>query len=287
MDLLRGVAALLGVVLLAGACSPGSQTGPPAGELDLTAPGAYGESSRCLAAQGARAWRLQGALQRVTSKVLGSPGETRDGAAAPLRHVRARIERPSQRQCGSGRTPLVPLVELAYRRDDEVLDEPLLREIVDAFEEWAMSVRVPRARRIIYHADPCVPVREGVRARYVVHREAEPGGSRAWVEIRVANEWGRGLFLEHGGTFRATGVRPGGGTRTYQWGGSSADSAAAPYERVGRTAVWPSGRPDRYVHLLPGGRVRVFDVYGWVNGVSVGCRLDIAGLRGDRMQPGR
>lgn len=275
MDLLRGAVALLGATLLAGACS----SGPPAAEPDVAASGAYGESRRCLAAQGARAWQLQRPLQRVTSKVLGSPGETRDGVAVPLRRVLARIERRTQQQCGSGRTPLVPLVELAYRRDDEVLDEPLLREIVDAFEEWAVAVGEPRAGRVIYHADPCAPVRDAVRAHWVVRRQPEPGGSRVWVELRVANEWGRGLFLEHGGTIRATGVRPSGRARTYQWGGSSADSARAPYQRIGTDAVWPARRPDQYLHLLPGGTIRVSDVYAWVNGVSVGCRLDITAAR--------
>jgi hypothetical protein len=130
-----------------------------------------------------------------------------------------------------------------------------------AFEQWARSmgsnarINFPPPR-----PNPCPQMRREVMASYRVIREPEVGGVRISFELVLANKGSRLVYLDHGGQVRATHVRPNDRTRTYGWGGSSADTAAA---RAGRSSTQRIElvAPDP-LRLFPDGRVEVFDVYG-------------------------
>lgn len=276
VSILRRTAAIAGTVAIAlpaAACTSESPSRESQGSTAQAEP--FGESRQCRARQGEMIFFLRARIQDLTSQVLSRPGEMQNDTAVRLRRALRQIERRSQKACGDGRTPLVPLIELAYSRDDHAIDEPLLRGIVAAFEEWGRAVGKPRDAQVVYHADPCVPMRDKVHASYVIHRQPESGGTRVWVVVELASEWHERIYMEHAGSIKVTGARPDGATERYGWGGSSADTAGA---RPGRTAMdiaWPAPLPDPYIHLLSGGTAHVFNVYAWAYG-SVGfCRIPI------------
>jgi hypothetical protein len=91
----------------------------------------------------------------------------------------------------------------------------------------------------------------------------------------LENQGSEEILLDHGGRVRATHVRPIDTTRTFSWGGSSADTAAA---RPGRTSTQRIALvPPGPLHLFPDGRVEVFDVYG-----SAGSNVGLCSLRVSR-----
>ena len=228
----RWIAALAFAVAFA-ACSSGTAGDDPAAQE----PGLeYGATTKCLSQQAGFAYVLQHQIQRLTGKVLSEPDEGHPGATLPLRQALSTIEDRTRQACGDGSTPLVPLIEQAYSRGDEAIDEPQLRRIVDAYEQWRKTVGEPRGTAIIDAPGLCTAMGEQVQASYEVLTRPESGGAKVWVELVVASDWPGLLYLEHGGTIRATRTRPNGADRTYQWGGSSADSAAV---RPGRTTRDP------------------------------------------------
>lgn len=271
MGLRRRAVGVLGALAItaAAACAPESDPVPADDGPEVAA------SARCLRAQGAWTWQLQRRLQTMTERVLSAPEQSLDGAAVRLRALLGTVERRTLKQCGGGRTPLVPLVELAYRRDDDVVDDPLLRDLVDALGTFAKAVGHPGDGRIVYAADPCALVDDAVDATYAVHTRPEAGGTAAWVEIRVTNHWRTRLMLEHGGAVRVTGLAPDGRSRRLDWGGSSADSAMVGRDRTARIVPWPTRLPDQTIHLLPGGTARAFDVYLSAYSTQVACGISV------------
>jgi len=202
------------VLVLTAACTSDPVGAAPEESTSMSAR-QHGDSKRCLARQGVYAAQLHDRIQKLTRLVLSRPDEAPAGRAVPLRLLLGKIERRVQVVCGDGRTPLVPLIELANSRSDEGVDEPLLRQIVAAYEEWARTVGKPWLALIVYAADPCSVMVQQIHVSYQVHRQPEPGGSRVWLEVVVANDWPERLYVDHGGTIRVTGAAPGGATRTY------------------------------------------------------------------------
>ena len=277
----REVAALFGAAMLVMPAACGSDGGndPDADPTQSSTPSASvdTDSKKCRAAQRDMAWMVRQRLQPLTQRALSQPDQVPADATEPLRLVSAQTARSSRKECGGDPTALVPMTELVQRAIDDGLDEPLLRQIVEAFEKWGRTVGAqPRLARIIYHADPCVPLRKHLNASYEIRRRAESGGVAVWVEIVLTNDWWQEIYLDHGGSIRATGVRPDGATRTYSWGGSSADTAAAAAGRTSRTPIAPvpAVGPTPYLHLFPDGDV-VFDVYGSAYGNVGPCGIDL------------
>lgn len=277
MGLPRSAVGIIGALVIAGsaACTSGTprEPGPTDDGREVAT------SAACIRAQGAWAWRLQSRVQKVMQRVLSDPEQTSDDGAVLLRQVLGAIEHHSLRRCGSGGTPLVPLIELAYSRDDQTLDAPLLREVIDAFEEWASVVGEPRAGRIVYAAKPCEAMRDAVDARYTLRRRPEPGGTTAWFEFRVTSDWNERLMLTHSGMLRVTGLAPDGESKRLWWGGSSYDSASVGRGRTVRFASWPVGLPDEFVHLLPGGTVRASRLSLGAYGHLIGCEITLRRAR--------
>lgn len=235
-------------------------------------------TKKCLALQ--RQWTLRGRgrLQNVTEGVLAEPDRVPpDAIEGFARDIRKAVKKTSK-ACGDEATALHALAELVQPTPDTGIDESLLRQIVNAFEEWGTAIGRPRYARIVYFADPCAPLLKKVHASYEIRRRPESGGIAVWVEIVLVNDWDTTVYMDHGGRVEATGVRPDGATQNYRWGASSADTAAAGPGRTSRmrAALVPERGPERPgpLHLFPGGDVRVFGVSGWVY-EFFGCSIAI------------
>jgi hypothetical protein len=284
----REIAVLLtmAVLILTGGCGSDGENDPGADPSQPSTPTASAtpDSKKCLAAQRSMVWIVQPRVQSLTQRVLSQSGLVPPDAAEPLRRVIVRTGRSSHKECGGDPTALIPLIDLIQSAREDGLDEPLLRRIVDAYEEWARKVGQQRLAGIVYHADPCALLRKHVSASYEIRRRAESDGVAAWVEIVLTNEWSEGIWVEHHGRLRATGVRPEWATRTYVWGGSSADNARAAAGRTSRTPVDPfpidpaaPRLPEPILlHLFPEGDVEVLNIEGWASPDSVNtCRIDL------------
>jgi hypothetical protein len=95
------------------------------------------------------------------------------------------------------------------------------------------------------------------------------------VEIRVVNHFSRAVYVDHGDRMTATRVRPTGATRTYDWGGSSGETAAAGSGRTDTEPVYLGG-PTPDLHLFSDGAVHVFDTLGSAYGVGFGpCGIKV------------
>ncbi len=301
MGIGRAVAVVLSVTMLimTGACDSDGEVDPGADPSEPSTPSAsaLSDSETCLAAQVRMVWIVQRPLQSLTQRVLSQPDQAHLKAAELLRQGIARTARSSQKACGGDPTALIPLTELVRSAIDEGLDEPVLRRIVEAYEEWRRTVGKPfphddPARRdhelaIIRYANLCAPMRKHVHASYEILRRAESGGVAVWVEIELTNEFSEPWSVGHHGRLRATGVRPEGGTWDYGWGGSSADWAMAAAGQTSRTAVdpFPSDPVDPaaprkpepiLLHLFPGGDVEVLEFEAWSWSERTGsCRIRV------------
>jgi hypothetical protein len=239
----------------------------------------YAESSatvtvnprKCVARQAGHTWPTQGRLQRITERVLSEPQRVPPEAIRRFaRNIRKAVE-DTKRACGDEATELNALAELVLPTPDTGIDEPLLQQIVEAIGRQ-------RETRIVYYADPCVPLRNKVHASYEVLYRPEAGGTKVWVDLVLVNDWDTTVYLDHGGQIEAPGVRPDGATRTYQWGGSSADTAGARPGRTSRTRVAPvpaTGPEPSPIHLFSYGEVRVFDVFGSAYSTIGPCRIAV------------
>jgi hypothetical protein len=264
------------VLVLAGACAS-EQPGDDQPEQS-TQSSAPVNTKKCLKHQRYGTWPAGPRLQALTQRVLSNADE-QASAAAVERFARAigSAARRASKVCGDEATELAAVAELAGSAVDAGPDEALLRQIVDAFEEWGQTIGRVRETRILYVADPCVPMREHVHASYEIGRRPESGGVAVWVEVVLVNDWTEQVYLDHGGRIEATGVRPDGGTRIYDWGGSSSDTSGAAPGRTSRDRVYPvpATGPEPYLHLFPEGDVRVFDVHGSAYGRVGPCAIDV------------
>jgi hypothetical protein len=252
---------------LSSACTAEDEDGgtEPSPQASSSSPTATVHPKKCLARQADQTYAIGGRLQNVTKGVLAEPDRVPPKALRRfVREVRQTVEEASK-VCGDEATELDALAELVRTMTESGLDEGLLRQIVTAFEAWGRAIGRPRETRIVYAADPCVPLRKKVHATYEVLRRPESGGVAVSIDLVLVNNWNATVYLDHGGRIRATGVRPDGATRTFQWGGSSSDTAGA---RPGRTSttrvspIPPMGPEPAPILLLPDGDVHVFDVYG-------------------------
>lgn len=159
--------------------------------------------------------------------------------------------------------------------DTHRVKERHVRRVQAVFEQWARSmgtdaeIKFPPPR-----PDPCPAMRSEVHAGYRVIRVAEVGGVAVSMDLILENQGSKVILLDHGGQVRATHVRPNDSTRTYSWGGSSADTAEALPGRTStqRIALVPPGP----LHLFPDGRVEVFDVYGSASSNNALCSLKVS-----------
>jgi hypothetical protein len=264
------------VLVLAGACASEQ---PAADQPEQTTQSAaHVNTKKCLKYQRYGTWPAGSRLQALTNRVLSNADEQVSAAAAE-RFARAidSAARKASKVCGDEATELAAVAELAGSAVDDEPDEALLRQIVDAFEAWGRAIGRVRETRILYVADPCVPMREHVHASYEIRRRTESGGVKVWVEVVLVNDWSEQVYLDHGGRIEARGVRPDGGTTTYDWGGSSSDTSGAAPGRTSRDRVYPvpAAGPEPYLHLFPEGDVRVLDVYGSAYGRVGPCAIDV------------
>ena len=263
------------VLVLAGACAS-EQPGADQPE-QTTQSSAPVNTKKCLKHQKYGTWPARERLQVLTQRVLSNPGEQAPGAAERFARAVDSAARKASKVCGDQATDLAAVAELARSAVDGPLDEALLRQIVDAFEEWGRTIGRARETRILYVANPCVPMREHVHASYEIRHRPESGGVAVWVEVVLVNDWSEEIYLDHGGRIGATSVRPDGGTTIYDWGGSSADTAAAAPGKTSRDRVYPTPATGQepYLHLFPEGDVRVFDVSGSAYGSVGPCAIDV------------
>ncbi len=210
-------------------------------------------------------------LQRAADQMRQTP----DLVYMPdaFRRVGGVLDTVAASECVEKSEALDTLVEVT---DTQRVTERHVRAAQAAFEQWAGSMGVPDAK-INYpppRPDPCPQLRREVRAAYRVVRVPEPGGVRVSLELELENDGSRQVYLDHGGQVRATHVRPTDRTRTYNWGGSSADTAGA---FPGRTSTQRIGLvPPGPLHLYPAGRVEVFDLYGSAYSNVGPCRLEVS-----------
>lgn len=263
------------VLVLAGACAseqPGAHQPKPSPQPSVSV-----NADKCLRQQRYGTWPAGPHLQALTQRVLSNAHDQARAAAERFTRVIGSVARKAGKVCGDEATELAAVADLARSALDGGLDESLLREIVDAFEEWGRTIGRVRETRIVFAADPCVPMREHVHASYEIHRRPESGGVAVWVELVLVNDWSEKVYLDHGGRIEATGVRPGGATKLYDWGGSSGDTSGAAPQRTSRDAVHPvpATGPGPYLHLFAEGDVRVFDVYGSAYGRIGPCAIDV------------
>jgi hypothetical protein len=268
------------VLLLAGAC--GSEQ-PDTEQPDSEQPDQATRSSvpvntkKCLKYQRYGTWPAGPRLQALTQRVLSDADEQAAAAAERFARTIGSAARRANKVCGDEATELAAVAELAGSAVDGEPDEALLRQIVDAFEEWGRTIGRVRETRILYVADPCVSIRQHVHASYEVRRRPESGGVAVWVEVVLVNDWTERVYLDHGGRIEATGVRPDGGTTLYDWGGSSSDTSGAAPGKTSRDRVYPvpATGPEPFLHLFPEGDVRVFEVYGSAYGRVGPCAIHV------------
>ena len=283
MYLGRKIAASVATVALAlpSACNLDHEDGEPRPNPQTSpqsSPPLHVNVKKCLARQRAQTYAIGGRLQNVTEGVLADPDRVPPKAHRRfIREVRETVAEASE-VCGDEATALTALAALVQTMTESGIDESLLRQIVDAFEAWGSAIGRPRETRIVYAADPCVPLLRNVHASYEIRRRPESGGIAVGIDLLLVNDWDTTVYMDHGGRIEATGVRPDGATRTYQWGGSSADTAGARPGRTYRQRVSPvpaTGPEPSPIHLVPDGDVRVFDVYGSAY-TSIGpCRVAV------------
>lgn len=263
------------VLFLAGACTseqPGADQ--PEQSTQSSAPV---NTKKCLKYQRYGTWPASSRLQALTQRVLSDADEQAAAAAERFARTIGAAARRASKVCGDEAAELAAVVELAVSAVDGEPDEALLRRIVDAFEEWGRTIGRVRETRILYVADPCESIREDVHASYEIRRRPESGGVAVWVEAVLVNDWTERVYLDHGGRIEATSVRPDGGTKIYDWGGSSSDTSGAAPGRTSRDRVYPvpATGPEPFLHLFPEGDVRVFGVYGSAYGRVGPCPVDL------------
>jgi len=169
---------------------------------------------------------------------------------------------------------VAPLVALAKSAGDSGVDEPGLRRIVHGLQAWGRAVGRPKDARILYLADPCATLRDSLDVSYLVRERPESGGKAVRLQIRVVNHFSRGVYVDHGGRMTATLVRPTGATQSYDWGGSSGETAAAGPGRTNIGPVYLGPSPD--LHLYSAGEVHVFDTLGSAYGAGFGpCGIKV------------
>lgn len=261
---------LAAAVLVAGGCAT-----EQAGDGSWTPPGAPGPVDRsrpCLAAQRNEAFTVASRLQRIVTDVLEHPDEPQQSAVWRVRALIHQTDRRVARTCDE-HTDLTPLVEVVDTRVGDArgaLDEPALRLVVAAFRDWARRVEAVNRATLYYHRDPCVPFRRGVEVSVEVERE--PAVAR--VVLVVENRLTHRIYVEHAGRIRVDGLAPDGAAEVLDWGGSSADTAAARAGHTSRTPVWPAELPDIDIPLVPGATLEVFDVYAGAYS-QLTCRVPV------------
>lgn len=280
MDIGRTIAASLAAAAMAlfSACAAedsGEDSPEPSAQTSSAAPV---DMRKCLTKQRYHTWPSHGRLQNITEGVLSEPDRVPPKAIGRFaRDVRRAVEETSK-ACGDEATALHSLAELVQPTTDTGIDESLLRQIVDAYEAWGREIGRPRETRIVYLADVCAALTEKVRATYEIRRQPESGGYAVSVDLVLVNDWDETVYLDHGGSIDATGVRPDGASRTYQWGGSSADTAGARPGRTSRDRVAPvpaTGPEPSPIRIHPEGDIRVYDVYGSAYSSIGPCRIPV------------
>lgn len=246
-------------------------------ESDAAAPETpRADTRKCLSRQADHVYAVAARVQKLTQVVLSNPGRTQASDVEPLRRVLSKVVRRTERVCPGGPVALAPLVALAKTTDDSGLDEAGLRTIVDQLRGWGRAVGQPRDARILYFADPCQPLRESLDVSYSVREVPEAEGKRVRVELRVVNRFSRVVYVDHGGKITATRVRPTGHTHTYNWGGSSGDTAGAAAHRTDTEAVYPGVAMTPDLHLFSDGEAHVSHTYASAYGVGFGpCAIRV------------
>jgi hypothetical protein len=274
LRLAAGVPAVIAALLLPAACGSGGTRSAARDPTSHTSTATVADSQKCLAKQAIAVYRLHDRIQRLTQVVLSQSTQTAEAEVEPLREVLHEVTARTRGSCGGDPRTLAPLVALVDDAHENAVTRSVLRRIIAEFRSWGRAVGRPRDSQILFYADPCVAVRRAVRASYLVRERPEPGGIRVWVEMTAVNDWPWLVYIEHGGTIRATGARPDGASTTYQWGGSSADTAAVKRQRTGSWAVWPSDIPNQNLHLFSYGAAAVSQVYASAYGRGFGpCGL--------------
>jgi hypothetical protein len=234
--------------------APGGSTGP--------------SSEECAKQRDRLVEAVRQPLQRATDQVMGSVRVSHRNALRPTGRVLRRVEAD---ECVVETAASSTLVRLARTYD---VRRRHLRRAHEAFDQWAGWMGSPDAG-INLPPDPCMTLREEVRASYRVNREPEQGGIQVSLEIVLENNSSSRVDLFHGGRVRATHVMPDDRTGLYGWGGSSADTATA---APGHTSTQPVDLlpEQRYLpplagpHLFPSGHVDVYGLYGYSGPCNLG-----------------
>jgi len=247
------------------------------GESGAAAPQSPREDSKkCLARQADHVYTVAARVQKLTQVVLSHPGRKQGSDVEPLRGVLSKVVSRTERFCPGGPVALAPLVALAKSGSESGVDEPGLRTIVDELHAWGRAVGQPRDARILYVANPCESLRDSLDVSFAVRERPESEGKTVRVELHVVNDFPRLVYLDHGGRITATRVRPTGATKTYDWGGSSGDTAGAPPGRTHTEPVYPSRLRTPDVHLFSDGEAHVFQTYASAYGVGFGpCGIKV------------
>lgn len=235
------------------------------------------DSKKCLARQADRVYGVAARVQKLTEVTLSQPGQGQASEIERLRSALSKVVTRTERFCPGGPAAMAPLIALTDKAGATgVLDEPGLRTIVDELKVWGRAVGQSRDARILYVADPCETLRDSLDVSYAVRERPESAGKAVRVELRVDNDFERLVYVDHGGRIKATRVRPTGATKTYDWGGSSGDTAAAAPGRTTTDPVYPGVAMTPDLHLFSDGEAHVFETLASAYGAGFGpCAVKV------------
>lgn len=150
MDIGRTIAAslataALGLSAACGTDDTGSDPPEPSTQSDSQSSAAAPVNMKqCLRRQAYHTWPARDRLQNITEGVLAEPDRVPTEAIRKFaRNISTAVEETSK-ACGDEATALHTLAELVEPTTGTGIDEELLRQIVDAFEEWGTTIGRPR-----------------------------------------------------------------------------------------------------------------------------------------------
>lgn len=264
------------VTAMTAGCSSDPGGPPSPAPTRTTAPSKLG-SPECLRRQQGGYWDVHYRLQVLVTRVVRNPEED---PTRPLEKLQGGVESLGSRidsACGGLPSEWVAFEDAGSSLDEASVDTGTLRETARRFDAWGASVD-RSAPRILEEPDPCPAFRRRVSVEYAEKYRPTPQGHRAWVEIRVDNRWWSEVSGMQIGTYRASGVLPDAGTRTFRWGSSSADFIGARAGRSSSYYVYPIGSRTPMLRLTSWGQisdVRFQPLYLYWQGGTGECRVPI------------
>ena len=234
-------------------------------------------SPECLKRQQRGYWDVHYRLQVLVTRVVKNPDVD---PTRPLDKLRRRVESLGARidsACGGLPAEWAAFEEAGAGLDEASVDTGLLREAARRFEAWGASVD-RSAPRILVQSDPCPTFRRRVSVEYTEKYRPTPWGQRAWVELTVDNRWWSEVSGMQIGTYSASGVLPDAGTRTFRFGGSSADFIGARAGRSSTSYADPGEGGTPMLRLTSWGQisdVRFRPLYLYWQGGTGDCRVPV------------